>query len=89
MKVIYNAEPKLKSKPLREVQGGTVFVLEKEYKAIRGTGRERNISYYMVCGRNGHTYYVDICNGQDRPLNSDTPVFEVDCALEYYGIKAD
>ena len=89
MKVVYNAEPKLKSKPLREVQGGTVFVLEKDYKAIHGTGRERNISYYMVCVRNGHYYYVDICNGQDRPLNSDTPVFEVDCALAYYGIKAD
>lgn len=89
MKVVYNAEPKLKSKPLRLVQGGTIFVLEKDFKALQGTGRERNIAYYMVCVRNGHFYYVDICNGQDRPLNSDTPVFEVDCALAYYGIKAD
>lgn len=89
MKVVYNAEPKFKSKPLRTVQGGTIFVLERDYKALQETGKERNISYYMVCVRNGHTYYVDICNGQDRPLNSDTPVFEVDCALTYYGFKAD
>lgn len=89
MKVVYNAEPKLKSKALRLVQGGTIFVLEKDFKAIQGTGRERSISYYMVCERNGHLYYVDISNGRDRPLNSDTPVFEVDCALAYYGIKAD
>ena len=89
MKVVYNAEPKLKSKPLRMVQGGTIFVLEKDFKALHGTGRERSISYYMVCVRNGHLYYVDIGNGQDRPLNTDTPVFEVDCALAYYGIKTD
>lgn len=89
MKVVYNAEPKLKPKTLRLVQGGTIFVLERDYKELHGTGRERNISYYMVCVRNGHLYYVDICNGQDRPLNTDTPVFEVDCALAYYGIKAD
>ena len=89
MKVVYNAEPKLKSKTLRLVQGGTIFVLERDYKAIQGTGRERDISYYMVCVRNGHYYYVDISNGTDRPLNSDTPVYEVDCALAYYGIKAE
>ena len=89
MKVVYNAEQKLNPKALRLVQGGTIFVLERDYKASRGTGRERDISYYMVCIRNGHNYYVDICNGQDRPLNPDTPVFEVDCALAYYGIKAE
>ena len=89
MKVVYNAEPKLKSKPLREVQGGTILVLEKDFQALQGTGRECSISYYMVCVRNGNYYYVDISNGQDEPLNSDTPVFEVDCALAYYGLKAD
>ena len=89
MKVVYNAEPKLKSKTLIMVQSGAIFVLEKDYKALHGTGRERNISYYMVCERNGHIYYVDISNGRDRPLNIDTPVFEVDCALAYYGIKTD
>lgn len=89
MKVVYNAEPKLKPKALREVQGGTIFVLEKEYKSLQVMGHERRASYYMVCIRNGHNYYVDICNGQDRPLNPETPVFEVDCALAYYGIKAD
>ena len=89
MKVVYNAEPKLKPKTLRTVQGGTIFVLERDYKALQGTGRERNISYYMVCERNGHLYYVDISNGTDRPLNPETPVFEVDCALAYYGIKAE
>lgn len=87
MRIVHNAEPKLKSKSVRAVQCGTVFVLEKDYKALQGTGREYTISCYMVCERNGHSYYVDICNGQDRPLNPDTPVFEVDCALEYYGIK--
>lgn len=46
MKVVYNAEPKLKSKALRLVQGGTIFVLEKDFKAIQGTGRERSISVY-------------------------------------------
>ena len=89
MKVVYNAEPKLKPKTLRFMQGGTIFVLEKDYKALQGTGRERSIPYHMVCERNGHIYYVDISNGRDRPLNSDTPVFEVDCALAYYGLKAD
>ena len=89
MKVVYNAEPKLKSKFVREVQGGTIFILEKDYKALHGTGRERSISYYMVCERNGHLYYVDISNGRDRPFGGETPVFEVDCALAYYGIKAD
>lgn len=89
MKVVYNAEPKLKSKALRLLQNGTIFVLEKDYKALRGTGKERSITYYMVCVRNGHYYYVDISNGTDKPLNSDTPVFEVDCALAYYGLKAD
>lgn len=89
MKVVYNAEPKLKSKALRDVWSGTIFVLEKDYKALRGTGKERSIAYYMVCVRNGHYYYVDISNGTDRPFNPETPVFEVDCALAYYGIKAD
>lgn len=89
MKVVYNAEPKLKSKPLRTVRGGTIFVLERDYKALQGTDRERTIPCLMVCERNGHYYYVDISDGTDRPLNSDTPVFEVDCALAYYGIKAD
>ena len=89
MKVVYNAEPKLQPKTLRNVWSGTIFVLEKDYKALHGTGKERSIAYYMVCVRNGHYYYVDISNGTDKPLNSDTPVYEVDCALAYYGIKVE
>lgn len=89
MKINYGNKPKYRSKSLRLLSPGEVFVIAREFDNRRGGLFENETPIYMIAKRNGHICYFNLINGEDRPLNDDTPVYRVDCALEFYGIKAD
>ena len=89
MKINYGNKPRYRSKCLRFLTPGDVFVVAKEFDNHCGGLSENKTPVYMIVKRNGHTFYVNLITGEDRPLNDDTPVYRVDCTLEFYGIKAD
>lgn len=88
MKISYGNKPRYKPKDLRFLTPGDVFIVAKEFNNHHSRLFENEISVYMIAKRNGHICYINLTTGEDRPLNDDTPVYCVDCALEFYGIKA-
>lgn len=81
MRINFSTEKEIKSKQVRNLPSGTVFILYSEY-FINSEDRD----YYIVLTRNGHREYYNLLNGAFKSFNDDCPVVVVDCALSVYGV---
>ena len=82
MKYKFSEKDKPSCKRLRDLPSGTVFGLYNELNV-----NQEDRDYYIVLTHNGHREYYNLANGSFKPFHDECPVFVMDCALTFYGIK--